>query len=83
MAFMLMIRGGYGRLRGRALWFGTHKGKLLGCLMGCFFRGYGGVPDCEFCVGGDRLVVLALQRLWVVRLGEMVVSEERCDAVGC
>jgi hypothetical protein len=59
-------------------------GKVLGLFNGLFFQeGMARFPIANFALARDRLVVLALRRLCVVRLGEVVVGEERCDAVGC
>lgn len=36
-----------------------------------------GAPLANFAIAGDRLVVLAVDRIWVLRLGQVVTTEER------
>lgn len=64
----------------------SKEGKVLGVFSAKFFlkgggegEGVGAVKIANFALAGDRLVVLAVERLWIVKLGEAVVGRERFE----
>lgn len=52
-------------------------GKVLGVFNAEALQDERGAPLANFAIAGDRLVVLAVDRIWVLRLGQVVTTEER------
>jgi hypothetical protein len=56
----------------------SETGKVLGLFNTGFFQPEGQkVPIANFVFAGDKVVVLAVDRLWIVQIAEMVVNPQR------